>query len=83
MATYKLDIVQRHGKYHAAFYGATAPKADPLESPALESIADIWKQVTKTIDEKKLDEENDAIIFRQIAFDDFTMLAREVKMATY
>ncbi len=83
MATFKIDIIQRHGKFHVAFYGATEPKADPLQSPALESIADIWKQVLKTIDEKKLDEENDAIIFRNIAFDDFTMLAREVKMATY
>jgi len=83
MATYKLDIIKRHGKFHAAFYGATDPKPDPAESPAQESIGDVWKQVTKTIEDKKLDEENDSIIFRNIAYDDFTMLAREVKMGTY
>ena len=83
MATYKLDIIQRFGKYHAAFYSAESAKKDPAESPSVESIEDVLKQLGGFIEDNKLEEKKDAIIFRNIAFDDFAMLNREVKMANY
>jgi hypothetical protein len=83
MATYKVEIVQRHGKYHQAFYDANGPKGNPLDSKAAESIDDIVKAVQGEIEKRHLDPDQDTVIFRNIGYSDFSMLTREIKRGTY
>ena len=83
MATYKLDIIARHGKYYSVLYPAGGGKGNPLDNEPADNIGDILENLEEEIESKGLDEENDSIIFRQIAYDDFTSLAREIKRATY
>ena len=83
MATYKIEIIARLGKFHGVFFEATGAKVDPADAPAHGSVGDVWKSVEKEIESRGLDEDSDSIIFRGIAYDDFTKLAREVRMATY
>lgn len=83
MATYKVDIVSRHGKLHSVFFPADGPKGDPLTNPAQDSIEDILAGLDKEIEKNKLDEEADSIIWRGIAYDNFSQLRREIKMANY
>ena len=83
MATYKVEIIARLGKFHGVFFEASGPKADPADAPALGSVEDVWKGIENEIETHGLDEDSDSIIFRGIAYDDYTKLAREVRMATY
>ncbi len=83
MATYKVEVVSRLGKLHASLYEATGSKIDPTETPPHDSITDIWKALEAQIEQRGLDEETDSIIFRNIAYDDFSKLSREIRMATY
>ena len=41
MATYKFDVIQKLGKYHSIMYEAGGAKANPLDTPARDSIADV------------------------------------------
>ena len=83
MASYKLDVVSRLGKFHRAFYEATGAKGDPLDTEANDSLDDLCKAIVGDIEAAGLDEESDTIIFRNIAYDNYTQLTREVKRATY
>lgn len=83
MATYKVEIVARLGKFQGVFFAAGGPKKDPTDSPQFATIKDVWEAIEKEISSAGLDEDSDSIIFRGIAYDDFGKLAREVRMATY
>ena len=83
MATYKVDVVKQYGKFHAAFWNASAAKANPLDSPGFEGLTDAVKAIETAIEKAGLDDDSDSVIFRGIAYDDFTMLAREIGRATY
>lgn len=83
MASYKLDVLSRLGKFHRAFYDATGAKGDPRDSEAIASLDDLCKAITADIEAAGLDEESDTIIFRNIAYDNYSQLTREVKRATY
>lgn len=83
MAVYKLDILSRFGKFYAAFYAAETPKPNPTDNKPLNSMEEVLAQINEEIKKHGLDEEQDTIIFRNIGYDDYTKLAREVRMGTY
>ena len=83
MATYKVEIVARHGKLHSSFFSASGPKLDPLDSPARDSVEDLVNSLSTEIEKAGLNEEGDSIIFRNIAYDNFAKLLREIRMANY
>ncbi len=83
MATYKVEMTKQLGKFHAAFWNASGAKTSPLDSPGFESLADAVKAIETAIDKAGLDDDNDSVIFRGIAYDDFAMLTREIGRATY
>lgn len=83
MATYKVEIVARLGKLHASFYEVGGSKVNPSDTPALDNVEDVIKVVQTEITSRNLNEDGDSVIFRNIAYDDFTKLSREIKMAKY
>jgi hypothetical protein len=83
MATYKVEVVSRHGKFHSALFAANGPKADPLQNKAFGSVEDLVAALASEIEAKGLDEEQDPIIWRNIAYDDYDQLKREIRLATY
>jgi hypothetical protein len=83
MATYKVEVMSRHGKFHHALFSANGPKGDPLSNKAFENIDDLVASLAAEIESKGLDEEQDPIIWRNIAYDDYDQLKREIRLATY
>ena len=83
MASFKLNVVHRYGKYYSALYKATDAQGDPLSNPAQPSPEDLSKQVRAQIESLGLDEEEDSIIFRGVSYESFRQLENEVRMAKY
>lgn len=83
MATYKLDVVSNLGKFHAALYAASGEKQAATTEPAHNTLDALVSNLNKRFKQQGVSEDQDAIIFRGIAYEDFSRLAREIKMATY
>ena len=83
MATYKVNVIQKLGKYHMAMWEATGSKVDPAENPAQDNVNDVLKSLQGAIESGKLEEGKDSIIFRGIAYEDFVQLTKEISRATY
>jgi hypothetical protein len=83
MANYKVDITKRLGVFHAAFYeaspGAAAPPLD--KQPPLKAMEDVLKFVRDSYSRQVGDE--DAVIFRGIAYGTLGELEQQVKRAPY
>jgi hypothetical protein len=83
MATYKLSIVSKLGKFYLAFGTSSAPKVEPTQNPALGSVSEVVSELKKQIETKKLEGTSDTIIYRNIAYDDWELLSREVALSTF
>jgi hypothetical protein len=83
MATYKLDVVSNLGKFHASLYAASGEKQPTTTVPSHNNLDTLVSNLNKQFKQKGVSEDQDAIIFRGIAYEDFSRLARDIKMATY
>ncbi|MCA9562135.1 MAG: hypothetical protein KC561_01540 [Myxococcales bacterium] len=83
MATYKVDVISKLGKFHYALWEASGPKGDPNDSAAHDNLDDVVSSLRRDIDNAGFDDEDDSVIFRGIAYDDIGRLSREIKMGTY
>ncbi len=83
MATYKVDVMKQLGKFHAAFWSATGAKANALDTPGFDSLPDAVKAIETAIEKAGLDDGSDSVIFRGIAYEDFSMLSHQIARATY
>jgi hypothetical protein len=83
MASYKVEVTQRLGKFHTVIWQATAAKPNVEDSPALDSVADCVKTVEAEIEERGINLGADSLTFRGIAYEDLNSLTREIKMGTY
>ncbi|MBN1946392.1 MAG: hypothetical protein JW797_12000 [Bradymonadales bacterium] len=83
MATYKVDVISQLGKYYMAMWEANSPKKNPADNPAHDTLSDVVRRVVSEIEDRNLHEGKDAVIFRGIAFEDFSQLTREISRATY
>jgi hypothetical protein len=83
MANFKVDITKRLGVFHAAFYevapGAATPQLD--KEPAQRSIEDVLKFVRDAY--ARSIGEDDAVIFRGIAYTNLGELEQQIKRAPY
>jgi hypothetical protein len=83
MATYKIEVVKKLGKYHAALYDTAGAKQDPADAKGHASLGDMVKELQGKIEKAGLDDASDSVIFRGIAYDDFGRLYRDVARGTY
>jgi len=83
MATYKFNALQRFGKFHGDLFSVTDPAGDPLKNPGHDSAAALSAFLQDQIEKLGLDEDGDAVIFRNNSYSDFADLDRAVRMATY
>ena len=82
MATWKLETESRFGKFFVHLRKAGDPKPDLAKTEALSSMNDAALKVLELAESNKLSEDDDSIIWRNIAYDDFDQLADEVRLAT-
>ena len=82
MATFKFDAEFRFGKYYAHLRSAGDPKPDLTKQPALESAKDVSDFLNDEIVKPKLSDD-DYIILRNNAYEDFDQLADEIRRASY
>ena len=83
MASYKIDVIQRLGKYHMAIWEATGPKPTLTDTPSIASLEDVVKAVESQLEEKGIVDKKDSVTFRGIAYEDQRGLLFEIRRATY
>ncbi len=84
MATFKFDAEYKFGKLYGHLRPQSQPKAADMTSlTALDGPAALATYLEDQIDELDVNEGEDAIIFRNISYEDFGQLANQVRRATY
>ena len=82
MATYKFVVEVRYGKLHGDLV-ESGQGADATAQPALDSVGDLVEYLNDQLEAKDVVEDDDSVIFRNVAYDDFAQLEWAVKRATY
>jgi len=83
MATIKLDVVWRFGRFQVRAYPATVPAP---EFDAARSFATMQDALTALDDDLKglsYDEDSDTLVFRNVAYADLAALKRVVRDSRY
>ncbi len=83
MAIYKYEAIQKFGKFYGALYKASDAKPNVGAGEAFASTEALAENLTAQINNHGLDEDDDSIIWRNDAYEDFSALARAVRMASY
>lgn len=79
MATYKLEINKKYGKF---FFRIFKAGEEATESDAIEAMDDLLKQVADAYDDLDLGP-NDDVIFRGIAYNSYQQLKDTIRTAPF
>jgi hypothetical protein len=84
MATFKFDAEYKYGKLFAHLRKQGESKRTDLSGqPPLDNAAALVGYLEDQIDDLKVNEGEDAIVFRNISYEDFGQLSDQVRFATY
>lgn len=81
MPSYKVDVVKRYGKLHYAIWKAGEARPDLFEKMSYAGVEALLVDLEKEVDERT--DPADALVFRQIAYDDRGELFQDIKRAEY
>jgi hypothetical protein len=82
MATYRFAVEMKFGKLHGHLV-KVGERPHAAAQPALESVSDLLNYLNDQLEAKAVEEDDDAVIFRNVAYEDFAQLESAVKQATY
>jgi hypothetical protein len=83
MASYKLEIQKKFGKFQYIIYKAGAAKPDFGKNGDLATIQDVLGGMDKELSGIGYDEDGDDLVFRGVAYSDVSSLKVLVRDATY
>ena len=82
MATYRFEVAMQYGKLHGHLVPA-GQRPSVTAQPAADSLADLVDTLHNQLETCGVTEEDDTVIFRNVAYEDFAQLEWAVRRATY
>ena len=83
MASYKIEIQKKFGKFQYRIYKAGGAKPDFGASGDLATVQDVLAGMDKQLSGIGYDEDSDDLVFRGVAYSDVPSLKVLVRDATY